>query len=126
WVGTRSLVGTDRIAPGRPGGVIRDRRPVDGTGAESPTDEAERVVGFIRMKADAQPVFDFPSLTKIIATLGPSTDEPGMLERIIAAGVNVVRLNFSHGTLEEHKKRLDMARAASRKLSLPIAVLGDL
>ncbi len=78
------------------------------------------------MKPDAQPVFDLPSLTKIIATLGPSTDEPGMLERLIAAGVSVTRLNFSHGTLEEHKKRLDMARAASAKLGMPIAVLGDL
>lgn len=78
------------------------------------------------MTAQAPPVFDQPSLTKIIATLGPSTDEPGMLERLIAAGVSVTRLNFSHGTLEEHKKRLDMARAASRKLSQPIAVLGDL
>ncbi|MGP1309460.1 MAG: pyruvate kinase [Phycisphaerales bacterium] len=78
------------------------------------------------MKPDAHAVFDQPSLTKIIATLGPSTDEPGMLERLITAGVNVVRLNFSHGTLEEHKSRLDMARDASRKLHQPIAVLGDL
>ncbi|MBX3353678.1 MAG: pyruvate kinase [Phycisphaeraceae bacterium] len=74
----------------------------------------------------AAALFDRPSLTKIIATLGPATDEPGVLERLIASGVSVVRLNFSHGTLDEHKRRLDLARGASAKLGQPVAVLGDL
>lgn len=74
----------------------------------------------------ASALFDRPSLTKIIATLGPATDEPGVLERLIASGVSVVRLNFSHGSLEEHKRRLDLARSASEKLGHPVAVLGDL
>jgi len=43
--------------------------------------------------------------TKIVATLGPSTDEPGMLEKIVKAGADVVRLNYSHETREKHKER---------------------
>ena len=43
--------------------------------------------------------------TKIVATLGPASSEPATLERMIRAGVDVVRLNFSHGTAEDHLKR---------------------
>ena len=43
--------------------------------------------------------------TKIVATLGPATDAPGMLEKIIAEGVNVVRLNLSHGQADDHRAR---------------------
>jgi len=45
--------------------------------------------------------------TKIVATLGPSTDDPKVLDKLIEAGVDVVRLNFSHGTAEDHMTRAE-------------------
>lgn len=63
---------------------------------------------------------------KIVATLGPSTDIPFVLERMIRAGMNVARLNFSHGTLSEHKKRIQSVRRLSKQLGKPIAILMDL
>jgi pyruvate kinase len=64
--------------------------------------------------------------TKILATLGPATDAPGVLEDIIRAGVNVVRLNFSHGTAEHHAERVRAVRAAAEKLGREVGILGDL
>ncbi|MEI7574524.1 MAG: hypothetical protein RLZZ349_460 [Pseudomonadota bacterium] len=64
--------------------------------------------------------------TKIVATLGPSSNSEEMLARMIMAGVNVVRLNFSHGSAEEHIKRAEMVRAIAIKLNRPIGVLCDL
>jgi pyruvate kinase len=64
--------------------------------------------------------------TKIIATLGPSTDSPESMEAIILAGVNLVRLNFSHGEHAEHKKRIDLVRDTAKKLGRVIGVLADL
>ncbi|MDF3054166.1 MAG: pyk [Gammaproteobacteria bacterium] len=63
--------------------------------------------------------------TKIVATLGPSTDDPAMLERIFEAGVNVVRINFSHGA-DKVQSRIDAVRACAAKLSLTIGILADL
>ena len=64
--------------------------------------------------------------TKIVATLGPATDTPEVLERLIQAGVNVVRLNFSHGSPDDHKNRAAMVRAAAAKAGRFVAILGDL
>ena len=64
--------------------------------------------------------------TKIIATLGPATDDPKVLEKIIQAGVDVVRLNFSHQTAEFHKKRLEAVRACASNHGRPIGVIVDL
>lgn len=64
--------------------------------------------------------------TKIIATLGPATDEPGMMHRIIEAGVNVVRLNLSHGLQAAHIKRIEATRAAALDLGVEIGILLDL
>lgn len=64
--------------------------------------------------------------TKIVATLGPSSSSEEMLARLIATGVNVVRLNFSHGTAEEHIARADIVRRIAAKLNRPIGVLCDL
>jgi pyruvate kinase len=64
--------------------------------------------------------------TKIVTTLGPSTDKGINLEQIIRAGANVVRLNFSHGTAEDHKKRADTVRQISKSLGRHVAILGDL
>lgn len=67
-----------------------------------------------------------PTLAKIVATIGPASDSPAVVERLIEAGVGVFRLNFSHGSEEEHDRRLQTIRSAARRLSRPIAVLGDL
>ena len=64
--------------------------------------------------------------TKIVATLGPSTDTPELIERLILAGVDVVRLNYSHGSHEEHERRADMVRAAADKCGRVVGVLADM
>jgi len=64
--------------------------------------------------------------TKIIATLGPATDAPGMLAKILAEGVDVVRLNMSHGVAEDQRKRCEAARTEAAKLGREVAVLADL
>ncbi len=64
--------------------------------------------------------------TKIVATLGPSTDDPKMLEAMIQAGLDVVRLNFSHGSFEEHQKRADMVRDLARRNGRQVGVMVDL
>src|SRR6478735_12777343 len=64
--------------------------------------------------------------TKILATLGPATDDVEVLYRLSEAGVDVCRLNFSHGALDEHKLMLDKVREAAKRFHHPIAVLGDL
>ena len=67
-----------------------------------------------------------PTLTKIIATLGPASQAPEMITKLVEAGVAIFRLNFSHGSLEDHAQRLASVRAVAKKLRRPIAVLGDL
>ena len=64
--------------------------------------------------------------TKIVATLGPATDDPKILTDIIRAGVDVVRLNFSHGVVGDHARRLEMVRAAAQQVGRYVGVLGDL
>ena len=64
--------------------------------------------------------------TKIVTTLGPATDRDNNLEKIIEAGANVVRLNFSHGNSEDHIIRADKVREVAAKLGKHVAILGDL
>ncbi len=64
--------------------------------------------------------------TKIVATLGPATDKPGVLTKLITAGVDVVRLNFSHGTVDEHRARAAAVRDAAHKAGRDIGILVDL
>jgi pyruvate kinase len=64
--------------------------------------------------------------TKILATLGPATDNPKVLERLIEAGVNVVRLNFSHGTPDVHRQRAEAARQAAGRRGEHVGVVVDL
>lgn len=63
--------------------------------------------------------------TKIICTLGPSTDAPSVLKNMIKAGMNVARFNFSHGTHPEHLKRLEMLTSIRDELDIPIATMLD-
>src|SRR4051812_8581343 len=64
--------------------------------------------------------------TKIVATLGPASSEPSILERMVRAGVDVVRLNFSHGTADDHLKRAALVKEISSKVGRTVAILCDL
>jgi len=64
--------------------------------------------------------------TKIVATLGPATDNPQVLKRLLAAGVDVVRLNFSHGKQTDHLRRAEAVRAAAAELGIDVGILADL
>ena len=63
--------------------------------------------------------------TKIVCTMGPSTEKPGILRQLMENGMNVARFNFSHGDYEEHKGRFDALRALSKELDLPVAAMLD-
>ncbi|HYT97190.1 MAG TPA: pyruvate kinase [Casimicrobiaceae bacterium] len=67
-----------------------------------------------------------PRATKIVATLGPACSDPAVLHRMIAAGVDVVRLNFSHGTAEDHLERARLVREIGHSLSREIGIMADL
>jgi pyruvate kinase len=64
--------------------------------------------------------------TKIVATLGPASSEPSILERMVHAGVDVVRLNFSHGTADDHLKRAALVKEIASRLGRTVAILCDL
>ena len=64
--------------------------------------------------------------TKIVATLGPASSDPDVLERLLEAGVDVVRMNFSHGSAEDHRARAVAVRAAAAKAGRPVGLLADL
>jgi pyruvate kinase len=63
--------------------------------------------------------------TKIVCTLGPSTDDPKVLKELFENGMDVARLNFSHGTHEEQEARVDMVKGLREHLDLPVALLLD-
>jgi pyruvate kinase len=64
--------------------------------------------------------------TKIVATIGPASGSPEIIEQLIAAGMDVARLNFSHGTHEEHARQIRLLREAARRANHPLAILQDL
>ena len=63
--------------------------------------------------------------TKIICTIGPASQNEEVLTQMALAGMNVARLNFSHGTHEEQKEKMDLVKKVRQKLNLPIAILLD-
>ena len=67
-----------------------------------------------------------PRATKIVATLGPASNRPEVLERVLAAGANVVRVNFSHGSAQEHADAVEQVRQTARRLGRDVGVLADL
>jgi len=64
--------------------------------------------------------------TKIVATIGPASDSPEMIRKMLLAGMNVARLNFSHGNYDDHAARIQRLRAASEELDMPLMLLQDL
>jgi pyruvate kinase len=75
---------------------------------------------------DRAPMQPPPKRTKIVATIGPASRDPAMLRSLFLAGVNVARLNFSHGTHEEHAATIADVRRVAKELDLHIAILQDL
>ena len=64
--------------------------------------------------------------TKIVATIGPASNSPEMIRRLILAGMDVARLNFSHGCHEDHARTISLLRAISLELDTPVTILQDL
>jgi len=64
--------------------------------------------------------------TKIIATLGPATDSREVIEKLIDRGMNVARLNFSHGSHEDHRRQFDLVKQVATELDVPIAIMQDI
>ena len=63
--------------------------------------------------------------TKIICTIGPASQEKGILRELFKSGLNVARLNFSHGNHEEHKERMDTIKELREELGMSVAILLD-
>ncbi len=63
--------------------------------------------------------------TKIVCTLGPATDSYATIKKLIKAGMNVARLNMSHGSHEEHASRIELVKRARAELSVPVAIMAD-
>jgi pyruvate kinase len=63
---------------------------------------------------------------KIICTLGPASDTPEVIEGLVRAGMDVARLNFSHGTHEEHRRRVEIIRTVAKRVGRPVAILQDI
>lgn len=67
-----------------------------------------------------------PLLTKVVATLGPASDDPQIIADMIQAGVRLFRINFSHGTFDDYRRMAARVREASTQLEIPVGILGDL
>ena len=63
--------------------------------------------------------------TKVICTIGPASENEEVLTKMLEAGMNVARLNFSHGSHEEHQKKIDLIKRVRAKMNLPIAIMLD-
>jgi pyruvate kinase len=74
----------------------------------------------------ALPAYTMPRSTKIVATLGPASSSPDVLERMFRAGVDVVRLNFSHGKAQDHIDRAMLVREIAHKVGKVVAIMADL
>jgi pyruvate kinase len=67
-----------------------------------------------------------PRRTKIVCTIGPASSSPETIDRLVAAGMDAARLNFSHGTAEQHAERAELVRAAQTRAGRPLALMADL
>src|SRR4029450_13051554 len=73
-----------------------------------------------------KPVSLPPNKTRIVATIGPASSSPDVLERMIQAGMNVARLNFSQGEFATHQQNILNLRAAAQATGRPLAIMADL
>src|SRR5690606_18458257 len=87
-------------------------------------DRASLPSGLINLSAET--AYMNKRRTKIVATLGPASSSPEKIEQLLLAGLDVARLNFSHGTPDEHRERVRMLREISAKLGRHTAIMGDL
>ena len=85
---------------------------------------AER--GEATARANVRGVIDGLRRTKIVCTIGPATSSPDMVDRLVHAGMDAARLNFSHGTHEEHGERARLVRGAQERAGKPLALIADL
>ena len=69
---------------------------------------------------------NYLSKTRIVCTIGPACNSPAIIEELINAGMNVARLNFSHGTLSSHEENIKNIRLISERLKKPVAIIQDL
>ncbi len=67
-----------------------------------------------------------PHRTKIVATLGPASNSPEVIKQLVEAGMNVARLNFSHGSYEDHAHTVSLLRSIEKELDTPVTILQDL
>ncbi|WP_028581427.1 pyruvate kinase [Desulfogranum japonicum] len=67
-----------------------------------------------------------PNKTKIVCTIGPASRSPEILEKLLTAGMNIARLNFSHGEFEQHKKDIEQIKTVATRLGKPVAIMADL
>src|SRR4026208_1266902 len=67
-----------------------------------------------------------PNKNRIVATIGPASSSPVVLEQMIRAGMNVARLNFSHGEFSAHQQNIENIRAAAKRAGRPVAIMADL
>src|SRR5436305_14057570 len=104
---------------------MRAGAPARGTGREGRTPP---IVGAPRPVHRLQRPIPWPRMrrTKIVATIGPASREPETLVRMVEAGMDVARLNYSHGTLEEHSETVRRVREAAGRAGRPVAILQDL
>src|ERR687895_2569237 len=64
--------------------------------------------------------------TKIVGTIGPASSSPEVADRLVAAGLDAARLNFSHGTRDDHAQRAELIRGAQKRAGRPLALIADL
>src|SRR5271170_4237806 len=103
---------------------MRARSPARGTGREGPSTGR----CYAARRSPTPPTGTLPSMrrTKIVATIGPASREPDTLMRMVEAGMDVARLNYSHGTLDEHAETARRVRDAAGRAGRPVAILQDL
>ena len=63
--------------------------------------------------------------TKIVATIGPATNNPKSIKNLILSGANVLRVNFSHGSSEDHKNTINLIKSVREELKVPVAIMAD-
>src|SRR5213082_2030641 len=104
---------------------MRARAPTRGTGRDGPSTPRCYVDAPKRTTSTTDTVRSMRR-TKIVATIGPASREPETLVRMVEAGMDVARLNYSHGTLDEHAETVRRVRDAAGTVGRPVAILQDL